>query len=184
TLAGGLRDLAALTRLDTRIRQLLLGTTALGVASTLICLAMLAATALFTAPTLAATFADVPTALHGPATRKLFGLADGLTRHAWAVAILGLLVVGAVMASLSRLRGRLRTWLERWTPVYGLYRDTQAIRLLVTLATLIHHRGAHNIGLAAALALVRQQASPWLEWHLDRMADRLSQGQTGATVFD
>ena len=82
--------------------------------------------------------------------------------------------LGALLWSLPRWRGAWRLRFEAW-PVYGLYRDFQAGMLFSSMAMLLRTGET----LQGSIDDVTQRASPWMRWHLGRVADALDENPTG-----
>ena len=82
--------------------------------------------------------------------------------------------LGALLWSLPRWRGAWRLRVEAW-PVYGLYRDFQAGMLFSSMAMLLQTGET----LQGSIDDVTQRASPWMRWHLGRVADALDENPTG-----
>ncbi len=82
--------------------------------------------------------------------------------------------LGALLWSLPRWRGAWRLRVEAW-PVYGLYRDFQAGMLFSSMAMLLRTGET----LQGSIDDVTQRASPWMRWHLGRVADALDENPTG-----
>jgi hypothetical protein len=182
-LAGGLRDLAALTRLDARIRRILSSTLSMGVFALLLCLAAMIAIATFTAPTLLATFSQVDPLFYGAATKRLVAFANWLGAWLWPLLALLTGAAFALWQALPKWHGRARALLDRYAPGFGLYRDTQAIAFIVSLAAILKPRGGMHHSLAEALSMMSEHSPPWLKAHISGMALRLSDAQAGVTVF-
>ena len=79
----------------------------------------------------------------------------------------------ALLGSLPRWRGSARLRVDAW-PVYGLYRDFQAGMLFSAMAMLLKTGET----LQGSIDDVAQRASPWLRWHLGRVADALEENPT------
>jgi type II secretory pathway component PulF len=103
--------------------------------------------------------------------RAIAGFAD-----AWGTQTLLALgvLLGLVLWSLPRWRGAARLRVESW-PVYGLYRDFQAGMLFSSMAMMLKTGET----LQGSIDDVTQRASPWMRWHLGRVADALEENPTG-----
>ena len=95
--------------------------------------------------------------------------------QSWGPQTLAFLVVSlsAVLGSLSRWRGAWRLRVEAW-PIYGLYRDFQAGMLFSSMAMMLKTGET----LQGSIDDVAQRASPWMRWHLGRIADALEENPT------
>jgi type II secretory pathway component PulF len=89
-----------------------------------------------------------------------------------------LLLVTALQAlvlwTLPRWRGAWRLRVESW-PVYGLYRDFQSGMLFTSMAMMLKTGET----LRGSIDDITQRASPWMRWHLGRVADALEENPTG-----
>jgi hypothetical protein len=83
-------------------------------------------------------------------------------------------VLAATLWSLPRWRGATRLRVEGW-PIYGLYRDFQAGMLLSSMAMMLRTGET----LQGSIDDVTQRASPWMRWHLGRVAGALDENPTG-----
>lgn len=138
----------------------------------------------FTVPELRANSSGVPPSNYPLAAQQLFAFADFLTNNAilMAVAIVASLVV--LIASLSRLRGPLRPYFDRWGLLWGIYRDIEAIKLLTALSLILKKRHDQSGRLDAALALLRRGATPWLGYQIDAMRQGITDSYDDQDVFD
>ena len=91
----------------------------------------------------------------------------------------GLMVGGAVTIcliaislSLPLLTGERRNTLNNW-PIYRQYRLIQTSALLYSLGNLT----TANYGLLDSLSNIKQHASPFLAWHVDKMISHVHQGR-------
>lgn len=183
-LAGGFRELAALLRLDLRLRGILSSTLTMSGFALCLSLATMFAIASFTVPALLTTFSQVDPLFHGPATRRLTAFAGWLQTWLWPL-LLGLTAGASALSwALPRWHGRARAWCDRHLPGFDLYRDTQAIALLVSLAAILRPRAGLGYSLSEALNLLREHSRPWLSSHLARMSRRLSDAHAGAGILD
>lgn len=82
--------------------------------------------------------------------------------------------------------GSARVAVDRYIPLYTIYRDFQGAMFLVSLAALMKN----GVALNAALETLSERASPWLLWHIRQIQLRLdyeadSAGDSFATgLFD
>lgn len=182
-LVSGMRDLSGLVRLQIKINGILLSTMAMGYFGLIVSLATMFAVAHFTVPTLVSSFNQVDPLMYGPATRRLFGFAAWL--ETWLIPILIIVAAATVVMKwvLPRWTGRVRNWADRHLPGLNLYRDTQAISFLVSLAAILQPRSGLNHSMTEALLLMHEHSSPWLRAHIAQMSLRLSDAQAGASVF-
>ena len=99
----------------------------------------------------------------------------------WALFLtLGLAFSGFFVWSLPRWTGPLRLHAEKFIPLYTIYRDFSASKLLVSLAALM--KG--NISLGRALQILQTRANPWMRWHLARMIKGLEQEENALRAMD
>lgn len=88
--------------------------------------------------------------------------------------------------SLRNWYGRIRVGVDRYVPLYTVYRDFGSAMFLVSLAALMKN----GVALNAALDMLSERASPWLLWHIRQIQLRLdyqseSAGEAFATgLFD
>lgn len=78
----------------------------------------------------------------------------------------------AVSVSLPLLTGEIRNKLNNW-PIYRQYRLIQTSSLLYSLGNLT----AAKYGLLDSLSNIKQHASPFLTWHIDKMISQVHQGR-------
>ncbi len=182
-LIGGFRDLARLVLLDVKIKNIMLSTLSMGYFALAVVLATMVAIASFTVPTLMASFSQVDPMLYGPATKRLVGFSQWLSTWLWAVVMV--LAVGGIVLKwfLPRWQGRIRDVFDRRVPGFGLYRDTQAIHFLASLAAVLKPRTGLNHSMAEALSMMHEHSTPWLRSHISKMALQLSDAHAGASVF-
>jgi type II secretory pathway component PulF len=95
--------------------------------------------------------------------------------RAWGLETLVALAasLAALSWSLPRWRGAARLRLESW-PLYGLYRDFQAGMLFSSMAMLLKTGET----LRGSIDDLAQRASPWMRWHLGRVAEALDENPT------
>lgn len=85
-----------------------------------------------------------------------------MTKGPFVVA--GIVAVSSlVIWSLPRWAGKWRARTDKYLPMYTLYRDFTGASFLVALASLMKT----GCGLAEALNTIRDDASPWLQHHID-----------------
>lgn len=182
-LIDGLRDMAALVRLDEKIKNIFRSSTLVGFIVGLIVLLMLVLMPTVTVPQLQENFGDFEPHLYRPLTNGLFGFSDWLADYGLLAAAAGAGLLGLFLWSLKNVHGTIRNWVDEHTPV-GIYRDTQAIRVLVSIATIIKPRGTLNIRLREAIDLLSTSADPWLQSHLEDVMDNLDNSVSGARAFN
>ncbi len=182
-LAAGLGDLASTARLLDQAYRGLLTTLVSAVVAVVVMLLVLALVPLLTVPSLQQTFQMVPADYWGPHTRRLFGLATLLQQYWPALLVATGPLALAVVASLARLTGTFRRWLDRrW--LWRLYRDFHSIRFMALLAGLLRPQGGAGLSLRDALLAQWSGANRWLRWHLQAMVERVDDGWAGADTFD
>lgn len=182
-LVDGFRDLAGIVRLEDRIKAIFRNASFIGIFVSIIALIMLAAIPIATVPQLRENFSEVDPTFYRPLTQNLFGLADWLNSY-WLIAVMvAVTVLVTFVWSLKNTHGRVRNLIDEHT-AYGIYRDTEAIRVLVSIATIIKPRGSLNIRLRDAIGLLASSASPWLRSHLNQIMENLDNAVTGARVFN
>lgn len=98
----------------------------------------------------------------------------------WLLIIMIVGVLFAIAQLLSQLTGEVREVIDK-LPLFSLYRDSSAARLMETLGMLL----ANGIILKRGLAIMRLKANRYLQWHIYKMELRLSGGRENiAEVLD
>lgn len=98
----------------------------------------------------------------------------------WPVLVLAVPVLSAHYYSLSRWTGKARQAVDRFFP-WNIYRDEQANVLLTSLAGLVRNK----FTIVHACEQIRERATPYLRWHLNRVLPRLEAlGDDGLRAFD
>lgn len=138
----------------------------------------------FTVPELRSNASGVPPANYPLAAQQLFALSDFLSGNALVVIASAIALIGLIFGSLSRLRGPLRSYFDRFGLVWGIYRDMQAIKLLTSLSLILKKRQDESGRLDSALALLRVGASPWLGYQIDAMRQGIADNLDDQDVFD
>lgn len=182
-LVEGLRDLAALVRLDDRIRSIFRSTTVMGMIALVIAVTMLVLIPTVTVPGLKDTFKDIDPYLFGSLAARLFSFSDWLRDYWFLIAFISFVLILGCRWALRNVHGSVRTWIDEHSPL-GIYRDTQAIRVLVSIATIIKPRGNLNIRLRDAIGMLSSTSTPWLQAHLDAIMDNLDHSIVGARAFN
>lgn len=182
-LVSGMRDLAGLVRLQIKINGILLSTLAMAYFGLIMSLISMFGIAKFTVPTLKVSFGQIDSSMYGSATRALFSF--GAWLDSWLVVVLITMAaaIGAITWLLPRWTGPMRNLLDQHAPGLTLYRDTQAINFLVSLAAILKPRSGLNHSMAEGLILMYEHSTPWLRAHITQMSMRLSDAQAGASVF-
>lgn len=113
-------------------------------------------------------------------SQNLFYLATWVERG-WLLALVSLvLLVMLTIYALRNTTGVVRSWLDL-TPIFNLYRQFSAARLMRTLGLLLNN----GIMLKRALSIMRVEAKPYLAWHLWQMELQLANGRLNiADVLD
>lgn len=112
--------------------------------------------------------------------RSLYHFASMIEQGWWLVLIL--LVVGALLIAktFQYFSGEYRQWFDKIPPL-SLYRDVMASRFMETIGLLL----INGMILKRALEVVRSNATPYIEGHIDRMILKLSGGRDNiAEVLD
>ncbi len=136
---------------------------------------------LFTVPELAATFAVLPPELYGTKTRFLFSLAAFIASYGFGLLLVGLMMVGLMLWSLPRFVGSMRYFLDRLEP-WQSYKVLQSTYLFAMLSLLLHEQVA-QLRLGQAVQLLGQSTNPWMAWQVQRIQERMVQGEVGAKGF-
>lgn len=182
-LTSGLRELAALVRLDMRIAHLLSSTLSMAYFALVLSVATMFAICWFTTPSLLSVFSQVNPLFYGPATKRLLLFSEWLDLCLWPLLITLAGGAGAMKYLLPRWHGGMRNMCDRYLPGFGLYRDTQAISFLVLLAAILKPRIGLIHSLSDALSLLHAHSSPWLQAHLEEMGLRLADAHADASPF-
>lgn len=183
-LASGLRDMASLVRLNSRLKTILVTTLMTSaMAMALLWLVVMVGIPYFTAPMILGSLPAAPRAYLTPHSLAFFDLAEWI-RQSGARVWVGTLVAGiAVQLSFPYLDGPIRRFLDRWGP-YSLYRDVQGIGVISTAATAVKPRTGKTMQLREAIELQFDGASRWLTGRLQAIQNRLEDSRSGAQVFD
>jgi len=180
----GLKELATNVQLSQQAMGIFYGAMVRVALPLLVLIGMLIMVPNFTVPELRANAASVPPANYPLAAQELFALSDFLAGNAVMVITALIAVLLAVVGSLSRLRGPLRGYFDRYGLVWGIYRDLQAIKFLTSLSLILKKRNDESGRLDAALSLLRRGASPWLGYQIDAMRKGIYDNYDDQDVFD
>jgi hypothetical protein len=183
-LEEGLKEMSANVLLGQQAMAIFYGALVKVGLPLMVVLGMLVMIPTFSVPELKINFAGVPPANYPPAAKELFALSDFLSSHAVLMVVGVAALVGGCIASLSRLRGPLRPYFDRFGMVWGIYRDLQAIRLLTSLALILKKRQDESGLLDEALAQLRVGAAPWLGYQIDAMRQGIADNLDDQDVFD
>lgn len=183
-LEEGLHDLSANVLLAQQAMGIFYGALVRVGLPILVVIGMLVMIPAFTVPELRMNAAGVSPANYPPAAKQLFALSDFLSNHAVLIVLGAAMFLGTVIASLSRLRGALRPYFDKFGLVWGIYRDLQAIRLLTSLALILKKRQDESGRLDDALAQLRVGAAPWLGSQIDTMRQGIADNLDDQDVFD
>jgi hypothetical protein len=183
-LSSGLRDMASLVRLNSKLRWILITTLLTSLIAVIVLwLVVMVALPYVTAPMIVDTLPAVPRAYLSASTHAFFDLAEWIRQKGIRLWF-GALVVGiAFKLSFSYLDGPIRRFLDRWGP-YRLYRDVQGIGVISTAATAVKPRTGKTMQLREAIELQFDGASRWLTGRLQAIQHRLEDSKSGAQVFD
>ncbi len=182
--AGGLRDMANVVRLTSKLRSLLVSTLAIAfIVVTLVWLMVMVAVPYVTAPMLLDTLPDVRPELLKPSTQAFFAMAQWIRDYGVRLWVVGPTALIAFYFSFSYMDGRVRRWLDTWGP-YRLYRDVQAIAVISTAATAVKPRTGKTMQIREAIDMQISGASRWLSRRLQAIQDRLDDAKKGAAIFD
>lgn len=183
-LATGLRDMASLVRLNSKLRVILVSTLLTSaLAMILLWVAVMIGIPYFSAPMILNSLPDIPPAYFSPSTQAFFNLADWIREHGIRVWVVTLMIPIAFQLSFPYLDGPIRRKLDNWGP-YRLYRDIQAIGVISTAATAVKPRAGKSVQLREAIELQFDGASRWLTRRLQAIQDRLEDSKSGVQVFD
>lgn len=137
---------------------------------------------MFTVPQLQQTFYAVPEHFYGDYTLRLYAWAFYSQRYGlWFILVLALLLVGSVL-SLPFYSGRWRVLLDYIEP-WRSYKSLQCLSML-SLISLLLQSASRQLRLAPALQLMQSSPNPWLRHHLQKIQQKITQGETGAYSFD
>ena len=136
----------------------------------------------FTVPQLQQTFYAVPAEFYGPYTQRLFDWSAFTQKYGiWFVLACAILFVFTVI-SLPWYGGRGRRYLDLIEP-WRSYKSMQSLRMLV-LVSLLLQSASKQLRLAQALQLMQHSPNPWLRHYLQKIQQKITQGDTGAYSFD
>lgn len=182
--AEGLRDMARVVRLGTRLKSILVSTLFVAaIAMALLWAVVMIGIPYFTAPMILDALPDIPMAYLTPSTQAFFDLAQGIRDYGIRIWVLPLVFMVALQMSFPYLDGRVRRWLDKWGP-YRLYRDIQAIAVVTTTATAVKPRAGKTMPIREAIELQLAGASRWLTRRLQDIQNRLDDAKSGAAAFD
>lgn len=183
-LEDTLRDLADYTRLAEQARSGFLSTAMAGVACMGVLILMLALIPYVTFPQLAKTFSALPEDAWVGAAGSLRAAAGFLGANLFI--LLGSLgVLFYILAwSLPHWTGAMRVKFDDYF-IWRIYRDFQAIRFMMVLATILKPRGNRSPKLRDGLLMLSAPDKPWLNWHVEQMIDRIDkESLIGPETFD
>lgn len=97
----------------------------------------------------------------------------------WPVAFVFVMLWGAYVATLTPWTGRTREWVDRFPP-WSIHKARLGANVLTTLAALV----AAGRTVREGFVMIRDHASPYLRWHMDRLIRRYdSPNVEGAAVL-
>lgn len=101
--------------------------------------------------------------------QALYAVSSFVTNYGYW--LLGSIVVlgSAYVWSLPRWVGGWRSKVDRYVPLYSIYRDFVGSIFLVSLASLMQS----GMGLSESLTALSSRGTPWLRWHILRIQARL-----------
>ncbi|CUJ49891.1 hypothetical protein [Achromobacter kerstersii] len=183
-LSSGLRDMAGLVRLTSKLRWILITTLLTSLVGMIVLwLVIMVVIPYVTAPMIVDQLPAVPSVYLSPSTHAFFELAQWIREKGIRLwfGTLGLAI--AFKLSFPYLDGPIRRFLDRWGP-YRLYRDVQGIGVISTAATAVKPRTGKSMQLREAIELQFDGASRWLTGRLQAIQHRLEDSKSGAQVFD
>lgn len=182
-LTATLGDLAEVSNLVRRAKDLLFSTLWAAALAIVALLVMVLAVPLFTVPRLLHTFYGVPPEFYGTLTRSLIGF-SAFVQAQWLFVLVLVWGGGALLVwSLPNLSGPSRQRLDKFL-FWRSYRHVNAIRFLALLAIILTRQGPVSTQLRTALSMQKTGSSKWQCWHIDAMLERINMGQAGAETFD
>ncbi|WLW63627.1 hypothetical protein RA224_09450 [Achromobacter aegrifaciens] len=183
-LSSGLRDMAGIVRLNSKLRGILATTLLTSVlAVILLWLVIMVGIPYFSAPMIIDALPAVPRAYLSPYSQAFFDLAEWIRQSGVWLWVTTLVIAIAFQLSFPYLDGPIRRLLDGWGP-YGLYRDVQGIGVISTAATAVKPRTGKTMQLRDAIELQLEGASRWLTGRLQAIQHRLEDSKAGAQVFD
>lgn len=180
----GLRDIAAVVRLNEKLRAVLRITMLVSLVVFLLFLGMVfVGVPFFTAPEFESIAAGSPMDHITPSTRMFFAYAEWARENVLAIGLCLLVGGGIFLSSFQWFDGPVRRWLDRRGP-YRLYRDVISISVMSVLATTVKQRAGITVPLRSSIEMLRTGANRWLSNRLTQMLTRLEDSKAGASVFD
>ncbi|HET8597227.1 MAG TPA: hypothetical protein VFM22_05655 [Castellaniella sp.] len=166
-----------------RTRRLLWATLGSAAAALVVASLLVLALPAWTVPALQQAFQGLPAPYQGPWARALFSAAGFLRDWGFCVPLAAGVSLAGTLFALPRACGPWRRRLDRFGP-WRLYRQVQALRVLVLAAILLQPDAGGSSQLRPVIVLLLDGATPWLAAHLRGMVWRVDQGQAGAAAFD
>lgn len=111
--------------------------------------------------------------------KNMYSMAMFVQGYWYLVIIAIILLFVAINGTLNNMKGRLRTYMDKLPP-YSFYRTFHGANLLVSLSSLM----MSGVPFVDALKQMRQMASPYLVWHLDKVISNISEGKDLGEAFD
>lgn len=103
-----------------------------------------------------------------PIGHALMFASDAITNHGMEMAIGATVAFTIFIRSFPRWTSPFRRRLDRYLP-YRIYRESESANFLTSLATLLKNGKI----LVEALAQMRENASPWMRWHIEKILHNL-----------
>lgn len=131
---------------------------------------------LFLVPKLQQSSVKLPDTLP---SQLLFGLSSSVTHNGVYMLPCVLGLIGYIVWALPRQTGDIRLHLERFVPIFTIYKIVKGTSFLLTLSVLI----SAGIQINTAIKLMREHANPWLLERIDRTLENLSAGANLGAAF-
>jgi len=181
--AEGLAELAENTALVQRAVSTLLGALMTAAFPIALLVGMLILIPLYTVPEIKSGFSMVPPSLYPPKAVQLFTLSDFISNNGFLLILGAMGLVALVIWSLSRLRGPVRKYFDKYLIIWGIYRDFQGIKFLSSLSLVLKNRNNETSRLKDAVEMQLSGSSPWKESMIRGMLKNIADGKPVVDVF-
>lgn len=172
-LPEGLRDLAANTAVVKKAIDAVLVAVVGFIVPFSLMVGMFIGVPLFSVPELKDIFSDLPPELYPASAKQLFAISAFLENNVFTILIVAAAMIGAIIYSLPRLRGRVRFFCDKYLYIWAIYRDFEAVKFMSSLALVIKTRNSKSDRLKESLDNLVYGASPWKADMINRMSDNL-----------
>lgn len=183
-LESGLRDLATNNALLKKAKGIIVATMISSIFALLALAGFIVLMPAFIVPKTLASFSMLPPENYPPSAASLVAFSRFVENN-WVfimATVVGMIVLCIV--SMSRLRGPVRRFFDKYLIIWGMHRDFQCIRFLSFLATMMRKDNPGSVLFKDAIDMQSLGASKWKRYHLDLMSDMLiKKGKVGPELF-